>query len=115
MIVITGAAGFIASYLVGHLNELGYYNLILVDDFSRVDKISNYSTKKFLKKIERTEFAVWLENTNETIDIVFHLGARTDTTEMSVEIFDELNLFLALALVNLSLDMIRNNTENFKT
>ena len=50
MIVITGAAGFIASYLVGHLNELGYENLILVDDFSRVDKITNYSTNKFLKK-----------------------------------------------------------------
>lgn len=95
MIVITGAAGFIASYLVEHLNELGYENLILVDDFSRADKISNYSTKKFLKKIERTEFVAWLENTHETIDIVFHLGARTDTTEMSVTIFDELNLFFS--------------------
>ena len=95
MIVITGAAGFIASYLVGHLNELGYENLILVDDFSRADKISNYSTKKFINKIERTEFVTWLENTNETIDIVFHLGARTDTTEMSVTIFDELNLFFS--------------------
>lgn len=95
MIVITGAAGFIASYLVGHLNELGYENLILVDDFSRADKISNYSTKKFIKKIERTEFVTWLENTDETIDIVFHLGARTDTTEMSVTIFDELNFFFS--------------------
>lgn len=95
MIVITGAAGFIASYLVGHLNELGYENLILVDDFSRADKISNYSTKKFIKKIERTEFVTWLENTDETIDIVFHLGARTDTTEMSVKIFDELNLLFS--------------------
>lgn len=95
MIVITGAAGFIASYLVGHLNELGYENLILVDDFSRDDKISNYSTKKFIKKIERAEFAAWLENTNETIDIVFHLGARTDTTEMSLTVFNELNLFFS--------------------
>ena len=95
MIVITGAAGFIASYLVGNLNELGHENLILVDDFSRVDKISNYSTKKFLKKIERTEFVAWLENTHEKIDIVFHLGARTDTTEISVTVFNELNLFFS--------------------
>jgi ADP-L-glycero-D-manno-heptose 6-epimerase len=95
MIVITGAAGFIASYLVGHLNESDYTNLILVDDFSRVDKISNYNSKKFLKKIERSEFATWLENTNEIIDIVFHLGARTDTTETSVKVFNELNLFFS--------------------
>lgn len=93
MIIITGAAGFIASYLVGHLNELGFTNLILVDDFSRVDKTSNYNTKKFKKKIERVEFIAWLENTKENIDFIFHIGARTDTTESSVKIFNELNLF----------------------
>ena len=34
-IVVTGAAGFIGSCLVGYLNKAGYDNLILVDDFSR--------------------------------------------------------------------------------
>jgi ADP-L-glycero-D-manno-heptose 6-epimerase len=33
-IVITGAAGFIASYLTGYLNQLGYTNLYLADDFT---------------------------------------------------------------------------------
>lgn len=93
MIVITGAAGFIASYLVGHLNELGFTNLVIVDDFSRADKYSNYNFKKFQKKIERSEFIAWIENSNENIDFVFHLGARTDTTESSIKIFNELNLF----------------------
>jgi ADP-L-glycero-D-manno-heptose 6-epimerase len=92
MIVVTGAAGFIASFLVGHLNSLGFTDLILVDDFSRPDKESNTSDKKYLQKIDRSEFPNWLASTSEKIDIVFHLGARTDTTEMSVQIFNELNL-----------------------
>jgi ADP-L-glycero-D-manno-heptose 6-epimerase len=92
MIVITGAAGFIASYLLGYLNEKGHDDLILVDDFSREDKVPNYADKKYIQKIDRTDFSSWLRNNQEKIDIVFHLGARTDTTEMSVELFNELNL-----------------------
>jgi ADP-L-glycero-D-manno-heptose 6-epimerase len=92
MIVITGAAGFIASYLVGYLNEKGHEDLILVDDFSLEDKVPNYADKKYIQKIDRNDFSSWLRNNQEKIDIVFHLGARTDTTEMSVELFNELNL-----------------------
>jgi ADP-L-glycero-D-manno-heptose 6-epimerase len=92
MIIVTGAAGFIASYLVGYLNENGHEDLILVDDFSREDKVPNYADKKYILKIDRTDFSSWLRNNQEKIDIVFHLGARTDTTEMSVELFNELNL-----------------------
>jgi ADP-L-glycero-D-manno-heptose 6-epimerase len=92
MIVVTGAAGFIASYLVGYLNEKGHDDLILVDDFSREDKVPNYADKKYIQKIDRTDFSSWLRNKQEKIDMIFHLGARTDTTEMSVEIFNELNL-----------------------
>ncbi|MFN5932341.1 MAG: NAD-dependent epimerase/dehydratase family protein, partial [Sphingobacteriales bacterium] len=54
-IIITGAAGFIGSILVGCLNHLGYYNIIIVDDFSRADKLSNWADKKFAHKVERTE------------------------------------------------------------
>jgi len=41
MIVVTGAAGFIGSILVAKLNSLGYENLILVDDFSKINKEKN--------------------------------------------------------------------------
>ena len=92
MIVVTGAAGFIASYLVGYLNEKGHEDLILVDDFSREDKVPNYADKNYIQKIDRSDFSTWLSNNQEKIDMIFHLGARTDTTEMSVEIFNELNL-----------------------
>jgi ADP-L-glycero-D-manno-heptose 6-epimerase len=42
MIVVTGAAGFIASYLAEVLNEQGRTNLILVDDFSTEAKKNNW-------------------------------------------------------------------------
>ena len=38
MIVITGAAGFIGSGLVSKLNQEGFNDLVLVDDFSHVPK-----------------------------------------------------------------------------
>lgn len=92
MLVVTGAAGFIGSCLVGKLNALGHTDLILVDDFSKVDKSANYSTKKFSQKIERSEFIEWLDKNSKDITCVFHIGARTDTTEFNVAIFNELNL-----------------------
>ena len=53
MIIITGAAGFIASCLVTELNNRGYKDLVLVDDFSKSEKKNNYSDKTFTKLIDR--------------------------------------------------------------
>ena len=92
MIVITGAAGFIGSALISRLNAEGIYNLMLVDDFSNQLKQRNYSSKKFLNTINRFEFLEWFPLQADSVEFVFHLGARTDTTEFRKEILDELNL-----------------------
>lgn len=92
MIVITGAAGFISSCLVAHLNELGYKELVLVDDFSRLEKKANYENKTFLKLVDRSNFISWLDDNQRFTQFVIHLGARTDTTEFNKDLFDELNL-----------------------
>lgn len=98
MIVVTGAAGFIGSYLCEVLNAKGFNNLILVDDFSKQEKLSNHENLNSYLKIERSKFISWLDTTEEPIDFIFHLGARTDTTEFKWEILDELNLTYSKAI-----------------
>ncbi|HBX50437.1 MAG: ADP-glyceromanno-heptose 6-epimerase [Bacteroidetes bacterium RIFOXYA12_FULL_35_11] len=92
MIIITGSAGFIASVLAGKLNQEGYKDLILVDDFSKETKLKNYSDKIFSNKVNRDDFIPWLKANHKFVQFVFHLGARTDTTEFNKAVFDKLNL-----------------------
>jgi len=92
MIVVTGSAGFIGSVLVGKLNQEGFENLVLVDDFSNEEKNKNLKGKKFKELIDRDEFFQWFDENGGKISFVFHIGARTDTTEFDVNVFDILNL-----------------------
>jgi len=92
MIVITGAAGFIGSCLVRKLNDEGFYDLVLVDDFSKTEKLKNIKNKQFSLKVDRNKFFNWLDNEHKLVQFIFHLGARTDTTEFDFDILNELNL-----------------------
>ena len=92
MIVVTGAAGFIGSCLAGKLNQEGFKDLVLVDDFSHPEKQKNLEGKIFSKKISRDEFPLWLKENQRLVQFIFHIGARTDTTEFDKKIFDRLNL-----------------------
>ncbi len=91
-IVITGAAGFIGSCLAGYLNQHGYRDLILVDDFSRPDKAPNLEGKLFSYQVEREGFFEWLHAHKPPVKFVFHIGARTDTTEFNYSIHQHLNV-----------------------
>lgn len=92
MYLLTGAAGFIGSALLAHLNEQGITDVILVDDFQNYpEKAHNLTGKRFLQKVERTElFTVW-DREKWHLKGVWHLGARTDTTEPDADLFDRLN------------------------
>ena len=92
MIIVTGAAGFIGSCLVSKLNQEGFTDLILVDEFDSAEKMKNLKGKKFSQKIHRDEFIQWLKENQRLVQFIFHIGARTDTTEFNKEIFDRLNL-----------------------
>ena len=91
-ILLTGAAGFIGSCMVEYLNEQGFENLILVDDFGVEKKRVNWESKKYLQIVERYNLFDWLHKNKPQIDFVIHLGARTDTTEFNYAIHEELNV-----------------------
>lgn len=92
MIIVTGAAGFIASCLIQKLNEEGFYDLVLVDDFSDARQNKNFEGKRFSKKVDREDFVKWLRENQLHVQFVFHLGARTDTTEFDYDLLNKLNL-----------------------
>ena len=92
MIIITGAAGFIGSCLVGKLNNKGIKEIGIVDDFSHPEKARNTKVKAIEATIERKEFAGWFRENNALVEFVFHIGARTDTAEFNKPLLDELNL-----------------------
>lgn len=97
-IIITGAAGFIGSCLAGKLNNKGFTDLVLVDDFSRSDKLKNHANKACAERVDRGSFLSWLDVHSKEVDFVFHIGARTDTTETDQAVFDNLNLNYTKAL-----------------
>jgi len=92
MIIVTGAAGFIASNLVGLLNSMGIHDLILVDAFDNELKNKNLQDKSFISKVPRNDFFQWFDQNHHKTEFVFHLGARTNTAEFDKTIFDTLNL-----------------------
>jgi ADP-L-glycero-D-manno-heptose 6-epimerase len=92
MIVLTGAAGFIGSCMLKELNNNGFKDILLVDDFSREDKKANYNTKKYTQLLDREEFIDFFKKNCSSISSVIHLGARTDTTEKDRSIFEHLNI-----------------------
>ena len=92
MIIVTGAAGFIGSCLIAKLNELNFNYIIAVDDFSYEEKNKNLIGKKIKERVERNDFFQWLDQNNREVEFLFHIGARTDTTEFNKEIFDTLNV-----------------------
>lgn len=92
MIVVTGAAGFIGSCLVSRLNKSGYTDIVVVDDFSKTEKDGNLEGKTIIAKVGRNDFIRWFDEFGNEVEFVFHIGARTDTTEFDKNIFDELNL-----------------------
>ncbi len=92
MIVVTGAAGFIGSGLVSKLNNEGHKDIVVVDKFDNPEKSKNLEGKSIIEKVDRDDFFVWFVDNHKNIDFVFHIGARTDTTEFDVEVFNKLNL-----------------------
>lgn len=81
MIVVTGGCGFIGSNLVEYLNSLKKKDILIVDSITK-KKGGNLKSLKY-KKIENKE--IFLKKLSDgkydnKIDVIFHYGACSDTT-----------------------------------
>jgi ADP-L-glycero-D-manno-heptose 6-epimerase len=92
MIVVTGAAGFIGSCLIKRLNQDNFNALIAVDKFDSQEKNRNLQTARIQERVDRDDFYFWLDKNHELVEFIFHIGARTDTTEFNKAVFDKLNV-----------------------
>lgn len=90
MIVVTGAAGFIGSCLVRKLNQENFNAVVAVDNFSDTERNKNLEGLRVKERVSIEAFMTWLDANQELVELIFHIGAITDTSEFDK---DKLNRF----------------------
>lgn len=110
MLVVTGGAGFIGSYLVYELNKLGQDHIYIVDSLREGQKWLNLRGLKYREIISPELF--WEEETRNRFkraEAIFHMGACSSTTECDADFLYKNNYKFSTVL----LDFASYNNINF--
>ncbi len=83
MIIVTGGAGFIGSALIAELNRRQISDILVVDELGTDRKWKNLRNLSFADYVEKADFLEMVieDKLDSPVDVVFHLGACSDTTE----------------------------------
>ncbi|HYH18594.1 MAG TPA: ADP-glyceromanno-heptose 6-epimerase [Azospirillum sp.] len=98
MIVVTGGAGFIGSNLVAGLAERGITDIAVADRFRDGDKWRNLAKRELKALVRPDDILPFLDQHAAEVDVIFHMGAISATTERDVDKIVANNVALSMEL-----------------
>jgi ADP-L-glycero-D-manno-heptose 6-epimerase len=98
MIVVTGGAGFIGSNILAALEERGAGKLVVCDRLRANDKWKNVAKRELADIVHPEQLFDFLEANRKSIEVIFHMGAISATTETDADKIAANNFSLSLAL-----------------
>lgn len=106
MIIVTGGAGFIGSYLISYLNENGIDDIIIVDEFQSTERWKNLLGLKFKDFIHKDDFLekIRKDSLPHSVTAIIHLGACSSTTEKDVDYLYRNNFLYSKHLAQFTLN-----------
>ena len=109
MIIVTGGAGFIGSYVVAGLEAQGYKDIVVVDWLGKEDKWKNIAKRELAAIVAPEDIWDYVAKHKNEIDAVIHMGAISTTTEKDVDLIIRSNFELSWKLW----EFCRDNKKQF--
>jgi len=103
MIIVTGAAGFIGSAIISHLNKNGQKDIIAVDILRKNDKWKNLRSLDIADYLDREQLFDYLLKSN-SVKAIIHMGACSATTEQDTNYLMENNYRYTLQLAQFCIE-----------
>ena len=105
MIIVTGGAGFIGSNIVKGLNAIGRTDILVVDDLTDGTKFANLADLDIADYMDKDEFiSLIVSDEDLDIEVIFHEGACSSTTEWDGKFMMENNYSYSKDLLHYCLD-----------
>ena len=98
MFVVTGGAGFIGSNIVAALDERRSGSVVVCDRLGDGDKWRNVAKRELTDIVAPEHLMAFLDANRDAIEVVFHMGAVSSTTEADVDLMIAANFKPSLAI-----------------